>query len=73
MSGLVLRWRVPAPRITLRWRGPQGMADTLRRRPLAPLAGFIVPAAVLGVSEGDGIDIVGSEIRLDINSLPSAP
>lgn len=25
------------------------------------------------VTEGDGIDIVGNEIRLDIDSLPPAP
>jgi hypothetical protein len=71
MTGLLLRWRVPAPAISLRWRGPAGALPAIASQPAKPLAAFVVPPAVLPVAEGDGIDVVGNEIRVGIESLPS--
>lgn len=73
MSGLLLRWRVPDPPVTLRWRGPQGVLDAIARLPVTQLAGFIVPSASANVSGGDGIVVVGNDIRINIEELPLAP
>lgn len=72
MTGLVLQWRAPAPPFVLQWRGPSGVLEAISRLPQPSLAGFVVPGAVLPVTEGDGIDIIGGEIRINIEELPSA-
>jgi hypothetical protein len=45
---LVLRWRAPARRLTLRWRGPEGMVGAIARDPVAPIAGVIGPPGPAG-------------------------
>lgn len=54
---LVLRWRVPARRLALRWRGPLGMAQSLERAPPAPVAAVIGPPGPAGTG--------GAPLRLD--------
>lgn len=75
MSALVLQWRTSPRVLQMRWRGPQGALESIGARPVASIAGFIVPSAsvsAVAVTEGDGIDIVGNEIRINIDRLPSA-
>jgi hypothetical protein len=55
MSVLLLRWRAPEPALLLRWRGGEGVLDAITRQPLAPLAGFVVPAGN-GPAGADGDD-----------------
>lgn len=45
---LVLRWRVPARRITARWRGPAGLAEAIGREPATPVAGIVGPPGPAG-------------------------
>lgn len=45
---LVLRWRVPARRVGLRWRGPAGLAEAIEREPLAPIAAVVGPPGAGG-------------------------
>jgi hypothetical protein len=73
VSGLVLRWRVPAPFISTRWRGPDGALAAVAQMTNPALAGFVVPSVSAGTTAGDGIEVIGTEVRIDIQSLPSAP
>lgn len=73
MSGVLLRWRTLEPLVGLRWRGPSGALKAISRVPLTDLAGFIVPAASANVSGGDGIAVIGNDIRINIDELPLAP
>lgn len=73
MSGVLLRWRTIAPPVALQWRGPAGALKAISRKPLTDLAGFIVPSASANVSGGDGIAVVGNDIRINIEELPLAP
>lgn len=45
---LVLRWRVPAPVITKRWRGPNGMFDAVEHNLIQPIAAIIGPQGPIG-------------------------
>lgn len=73
MSGVLLRWRTLAPPVMLRWRGPSGALKAISRTPLTDLTGFVVPSASANVSGGDGIDVIGNDIRINIDELPLAP
>lgn len=76
MTALTLIWRQPDPPVVLQWRGPD---EATRVQPYLPGRQFV--AANIGppgpdgptLQPGDGIDVVGTEIRIDINSLPTAP
>lgn len=72
MTALLLQWGVVEPTLDVVWVGPTGALEALARRPGAPLAGLVVPPAIAGVTEGEGIDLVGNEIRVNIEELPSA-
>lgn len=56
---LILRWRLPAPEITTRWRGPAGMLDAVRRNPNLPIAAIVGPPGASGTNGS------GSIVRID--------
>ena len=43
-----LRWRIPAPTIPVRWRGPLGMQAALRQVPAQALAAIVGPPGPAG-------------------------
>ena len=73
MSGILLRWRVPPRAVETRWRGPAGALEAIARTGATDLAGFIVPTASANVTGGDGIAVIGNDIRINIEELPLAP
>jgi hypothetical protein len=63
---LVLRWRVPGPRIATRWRGPAGLAEAIEREPMYPVAAVVGPP-------GSGGDPVFSPLAVGPNATSPAP
>lgn len=57
---LSLYWRIPERRVTLRWRGPAGMAESVSRDPAPPAAAVIGPPGPPGPA-GPG----STPLRLD--------
>jgi hypothetical protein len=56
MSGFVIQWLVPARRAPIQWIGPAGALEVVRRNPMAPVAGLVVPPGSAGaVPEPDDI------------------
>lgn len=45
---LVLRWNIPRRGLTLRWRGPAGMAEAVERQAEPPVAAVIGPPGMAG-------------------------
>ena len=60
---VTLRWRVPPPPITTRWRGPLGMAQALARDPVLPVAAIVGPPGLQGPTGPTGAS--GTPLRLD--------
>lgn len=52
---LVLQWFVPEPALSLTWIGPAGVLDAIARRPNAPIAGLLIPAAESTITEPEDI------------------
>lgn len=74
MAALLLRWRIPPRPLTLRWRGPEGALEAAGEAVGAgqSLAGFVVPVGTASFTGGDGIALVGNDIRINIEELPRA-
>lgn len=72
MTGLLLQWERTAPIVETQWIGPAGILKAIARSPNKPLASFVVPGASLSVTGGDGIEMVGNDIRINIDELPQA-
>jgi hypothetical protein len=58
-----LRWRIPAPAIPTRWRGPLGMLAALERNPALPLAAIVGPPGPAGPQGAAGAG--AAPLRLD--------
>ena len=63
MNALTLRWRVPPRPLTVRWRGPLGMAQAVARDPLLPIAAIVGPPGATGATGPTGP--TGAPLRLD--------
>ena len=73
MTAMVLGWRALTKVVDTQWRGPQGMQAAIARSPVGQVAGWLVPASIFPADAGEGLDIVGTEIRFAIGELPLAP
>ena len=69
MNALTLRWRVPPRPLTVRWRGPLGMAQAVARDPLLPIAAIVGPPGATGATGATGAigptGPTGAPLRLD--------
>jgi hypothetical protein len=68
MSGFVIQWLVPASRAPVQWIAPAGAIEVVKRNPMAPVAGLVVPPGSAGAGDkGDPGDdgLSAYEVALD--------
>lgn len=72
---LLLGWKgVPATGVTTQWAAQANLLEILEEAPSKrdSLAALIVPSAVAQHTGSEGVNVVGGDIRLNIESLPTA-
>ena len=63
---MTLGWRVPSRPLTMRWRGPSGMAQALAHEPLLPIAAIVGPPGASGAVGATGpTGATGAPLRLN--------